>query len=134
MRYKKLGSLGLLTAAATALLLTGSGCSPLSQEELNRLVKEDAEFARMITARDQVNGQVHLIRQDLLNRKKILNAQVEKIRTEYDAYARVQNQKIEQYRSTIRANRQLLKQEIEKAQAELAAKTTECSGYQKTLA
>ena len=98
------------------------GCSVSGPEELDRLTKEDPAFKQMITTRDQVHGQVRLIRQDLLSRKKTLDAQIEKLRGDYDAYAKTQNKKIEQYQSVIDTQRSVLRHEIESASAQLESK------------
>lgn len=120
-----------ICVGALALL---AGCSMSSPEELERLMKEDPAFKRMVAARDQVNLQTLNIRQDLVNRKKILDTQIEKLRNEYDAYAKIQNQKIEQLKLTVEANRQILGKEIEAADQLMNARITELQGYQKTLA
>jgi 23S rRNA G2069 N7-methylase RlmK/C1962 C5-methylase RlmI len=110
------------------------GCLSESPEELDRLVKEDPAFKQMIAARDQAHRDIHLIKQDLLSRKKVLDAQFGKMRSEYDAYAKSQSKKIDQYRSIMEAYRDQLKKEIKLAQASMEDKQTELSGYQKTLA
>lgn len=110
-----------------------SGCLQESPEELERLTKEDPVFKQMIAARNQAHQQIQLIRQDLLNRKKLMDSQVEKLRADYDATAKSQNTRIEQLRGGIEANRELLKKDIEAASASLLDKSTELDGYQKTL-
>ena len=103
-------------------------------EELERLTKEDPVFKQMIIARDQARGQEHLIKEDLLLKKKILDGQVEKLRAEYDVYAKAQNKKIEQYQATIESNRDLLKRQIESASTELETRQKDVEEYEKTLA
>ena len=115
------------------LSLALSGCLTESPEELDRLIKEDAGFKQMIAARDEAHHQIHLIKQDLLFKKKTLDGQVEKLRSEYDAYAKSQNQRIDQHRQAIEVHRTQLKKEIELASASLASKTDELGGYQRTL-
>ena len=110
-----------------------SGCSSDSPEELDRLMKEDPGFHQMVESRDQVHAQIHLIKEDLLAKKKGLDAQVEKMRQSYDGYAKAQNKKMEQYQGLIDANRKNLKDQIETMTAELEAKQKELSGYQETL-
>ncbi len=111
-----------------------SGCVlGTSQEELDRLTKEDAGFKQMIAARDQTHSQIRAIRDDMLSKKKTADAQVERIRSEYDAFAKTQNQRIAQLQQAIAANRVLLKQQIESAEAQLESKRIEVEGYQKTL-
>lgn len=104
-----------------------------SPEELDRLVKEDPVFKQMIFARDQAHHQIHLIKEDLLNKKKVLDAELEKFRSAYDAYAKAQNKKIDQFRGTIDANHNLLKQQLEQNGARLEEKQNEMAGYEKTL-
>ncbi len=118
------------------LFITGfslNGCFSQSPEELDRLLKEDPAFKQMIVARDQAHREILLIKQDLLNRKKVLDAQVEKMRAEYDGFAKTQNKKIDQYRATIEATRDQLTKEIEIASASMEEKEAELAGYQKTL-
>ena len=125
-----------LFLASCFLLLPAAfltGCSSSSPEELDRLTKEDSSFKQMITARDQANVQIRAIKEDLLNRKKVMDSQVDRLRKEYDAYAKAQNLTIEKYRTTIEANHSLLKRDVEMADAELSAKLKELDGYQKTL-
>jgi hypothetical protein len=110
-----------------------AGCSAYGPEELERLVKEDPQFAQMIAARDQANAQIRVIKNDLLAKKKAMDAQISKLRGEYDAYAKEQNLKIEKYQTAIEANRFLLKKEIDAINQQLEVKLTELSGYQKTL-
>ena len=114
--------------------LTLTGCLQESQEELDRLVKEDPAFKQMIAARDQAHSQIQLIKHDLLSRKNTLDSQFQKMRAEYDAYAKEQNKKIDQYKLAIDANRDLLKKEIGITSASLDEKQEELAGYQKTLA
>ncbi len=116
-----------------AILLTAAGCSSSSPEELDRLVKEDLNFKQMILARDEAHHQIQMIKEDLLNRKKVMDSQIEKVRKEYDGYAKNKNLKIEKYKSTVETNRNALKHEIETREAQLAARLTELGGYQKTL-
>ena len=116
-----------------AILLTAAGCSSNSPEELDRLAKEDPNFKQMILARDEAHHQIQMIKEDLLNRKKVMDSQIEKVRKEYDGYAKNQNLKIEKYKSTVETNRNALKHEIETKEAQLAARLTELGGYQKTL-
>ena len=104
-----------------------------SPEELDRLTKEDPVFKQMIAARDQARGQIHLIKDELLNKKKALDAEVEKLRGAYDAYAKAQNKKIDQFRALIEANHDLLKQQLERDGAHLEEKRVEMTGYEKTL-
>jgi len=122
----------LFAALIASLSLTG--CLGENPEELSRLVKEDPAFKQMITARDEAQRQVGLIKQDLLSRKNTVNEQVGKLRAEYDAYSKIQSAKMVQYRATIDANRALLKREAEVAAAALEDKTAELAGYQRTLA
>ncbi len=111
-----------------------SGCLfQESPEELDRLIKEDPAFKQMILARDQACDQIHLIKEDLLNKKKLLDSQVEKLRTEYDTSAKTQNKKIEQYRAMIETNRNLLKRQQEQDGAHMEEKQSELAGYEKTL-
>ena len=110
-----------------------SGCLQESPEELERLTKEDPAFKQMILARDQVHSQIHLIKDDLLNRKKLLDTQVEKLRSDYDTVAKSQNKKIEQLRAMIETNRSQLSREIDLASASAQDKQNELDGYQKTL-
>jgi hypothetical protein len=114
--------------------LTLAGCLAQSPEELERLMKEDPEFKRMVAARDEVHDRIRLIKQDLLARKKTLDTQVGSLRAEYDAYAKAQNKKIEQSRAAIEANRSHLGTELELAVSALERKKTELTGYRKTLA
>ena len=116
-----------------AVLLTAAGCASNSPEELDRLVKEDLNFKQMVLARDEAHHHIQAIKEDLLNRKKVMDSQIEKVRKEYDGYAKNQNLKIEKYKSTVEANRNALKHEIETKEAQLAARLTELGGYQKTL-
>ena len=116
------------------LLLTAAGCASYGPEELDRLAKEDPIFRQVILARDEAHHQVQIIKEDLLNRKKVMDGQIERLRGEYDAHAKTQNLKIEKYKSTVEANRNALKREMETKQAQLAARLTELEGYQKTLA
>jgi hypothetical protein len=102
-------------------------------EELERLTKEDPVFKQMIVARDQAHAQEHLIKEDLLAKKRILDGQTEKLRAEYDAYAKAQNKKVEQCQSAIESNRELLKRQIETASAELEARQKDVEEYDKTL-
>ncbi len=90
-------------------------------------------FKQMIFARDQAHAQEHLIKEDLLAKKRTLDGQVEKLRAEYDAYAKAQNKKIEQYQATIESNRDLLKRQIELASTELETKQKDVEEYEKTL-
>jgi archaellum component FlaC len=122
----------LLASGFSLLFLPG--CASYSPEELERLTKEDAQFKVMIQARDQAHAQIGLIKQDLLQKKKLMDVQVEKLRSEYDAFAKTQNLKIEKFQSSIDTNRTALKREVESAGAQLAAKLSEIEGYQKTLA
>ncbi|MBI4352585.1 MAG: hypothetical protein HY593_01540 [Candidatus Omnitrophica bacterium] len=128
MRRSSLVSLFLV------FLLALAGCSLNAPEELDRLMKEDAGFKRMIGLRNESYSQIHLIKQDLLSKKRSLDAQTDKLRREYDGYARAQNEKMEKYRMAIEANRSILKHEWETLTAQLAAKLTELKGYQRTLA
>lgn len=109
------------------------GCFQESQDELDRLVKEDPEFRERIAARDQAHRQIQAIKTDLLSRKNIIDNQVKKMRDEYDLYAKAQNRKIDQYRASIEVHRNQLKKEIEIASLSLEEKQEELSGYQKTL-
>ncbi len=109
------------------------GCSASGPEELDRLTKEDPAFKQMVATRDQVHGQIRLIKQDLLSRKKTLDAQIEKLRGDYDAYAKAQNKKIEQYQSVIDTQRSVLRHEIETGSAQIESKAAELGGYEKTL-
>ncbi len=104
-----------------------------SPEELDRLVKEDPSFKQMILSRDQAYGQIRLIKEDLLNKKKTLDAQVDKLRSEYDAYAKTQNKKAEQFRNGVEANNNLLKRQLEQNGAHMEEKQSELAGYEKTL-
>ena len=120
-----------------AMIVAGlalGGCLGENAEELDRLVKEDPAFKRMVVARDEARGQIQRIKQDLLNRKRAVDTQVEKLRGEYDAYAKAQNKAIEQFRVTIDANRSQLKREVELGGAALEEKLAGLAGYQKTLA
>ena len=111
-----------------------SGCLlQESPEELDRLIKEDPSFKQMVVARDQAHGQIHLIKNELLNKKKILDAEIGKFRSEYDAYAKTQNKKIEQFRATIETNRSLLRRQLEQNGAHMEEKQSELAGYEKTL-
>ncbi len=103
-------------------------------EELERLVKEDPAFRKMILERDQAHAQIAMIKQDLLKKKQGVDAEVEKLRSQYDLYAKTQNRKVEQYRAGIETNRTRLKTEIDGAETSIEAKQTEFEGYQKTLA
>lgn len=103
-------------------------------EELDRLVKEDPQFKQMITQRDQVHNQIHLIKEDLVKKKAVMDSQISKLRSDYDIYAKTQNKRIEQYRTLIDVNRLRLRQEIDSAEAEIDAKQVEIEGYEKTLA
>jgi hypothetical protein len=123
----------LLVALASVCLLL-SGCLGENAEELDRLIKEDPAFKQMIAARDEARRQIHLIKQELLNRKNAVDAQVEKLRGEYDTLAKGQHQKIEQFRLSIEANRDQLKRELELAEGSLESKLAELAGYRKTLA
>lgn len=114
-----------------SLFLTG--CSAYGPEELDRLTKEDSNFKQMIIARDQMHGQVRLIKDDLLAKKQTVDTQVDKLRAEYDAFAKLQNQKIERCQAAIDANRNLLKKDIEIEEASLTSKQAEFEGYSKTL-
>ena len=111
-----------------------AGCSSVSPEELDRLIKEDSGFKQMIQARDENHRQINLIKQDLLDKKKLIDAQVDRVRREYDVYAKAQNLKIEKYQAAIDAGRNLLRRETETAAAQLNAKLAESDGYEKTLA
>ncbi len=120
---------------AFASLLTLSGCLiGTSQEELERLMKEDASFKQMIASRDQTHGQIRAIREDLLSRKKAADAQISRLRADYDAYAKTQSKRIEQLQQAIEANRTVLQQQIGAAEAQLESKRVEAEGYEKTLA
>lgn len=110
-----------------------SSCGQNAPEELERLMKEDPAFRQMITARDQANVEVRLIKQELLSRKKVVDAQAEKLRADYDAHAKAQNAKIAKFRATIDANRALLKREIEAAENSITLKTAELEKYKETL-
>ena len=112
-----------------------SGCFWASNpEELDRLMKEDPAFKQMIVARDQINSQVRMIKNDMLAKKKVIDGQIDGFRREYDTYAKSENVKIEKYQTAMEANRNLLKRELETASAQLEAKETELGGYEKTLA
>ncbi len=110
-----------------------AGCSSTSPEELDRLTKEDPVFKQMVLQRDQARSQVQLIKEDLLQRKKLLDAQVSKLRQEYDATAKAQNLKMEKYQAAIDANRERLKADCEAAEVQLAEKAVKLGGYRKTL-
>jgi len=110
-----------------------AGCLWESPEELGRLTKEDPAFRQMIVARDQAHLQEHLVKEELLSKKKIMDAQIEKLRAEYDAYAKAQNKKIEQYQATIDANRDLLRRQIDSGSAALETKQKTLEEYEKTL-
>ena len=120
-------------AALVIFCLLFAGCAQESPEELERLTKEDPAFKQMILARDQARGQIRLIKDELLSRKKQLDAQVDKLRADYDTVAKAQNNKIEQLRGAVETNRNLLKKEIELGSASLEEKQNEWNGYQKTL-
>ena len=116
---------------ATSLI---SGCDGYtSPEELDRLVKEDQAFAQMIAARDKVHQEIHLVKADLLAKKKALDVQTARLREQYDGYAKAQNMRIEKLKSAIEANRDLLRRQVESESTQLAAKSTELEGYRKTL-
>ena len=112
-----------------------SGCLfQESPEELDRLTKEDPTFKQMIQSRDQARGQIRLIKDDLLEKKKTLDAEVEKLRAAYDLYAKAQNKKVDQFRAMIETNHDLLKQQLEQESARMQEKQVEMGGYEKTLA
>ena len=110
-----------------------AGCSAYGPEELDRLIKEDSNFKQMIIARDQMHGQMHAIKEDLLAKKQGMDAQIDKLHAEYDAYAKLQNQRIEKCQASIYSNRNFLKKEIEITEARLDSKRAELEGYSKTL-
>ncbi len=110
-----------------------SGCASYGPEELDRLTKEDPNFRQMIVARDQINTQIRVIKQDMLAKKKVMDAQIGRLRGEYDIYAKAQSLKVERYQATIEASRNLLSREMDTANAQLSAKLTELEGYEKTL-
>jgi uncharacterized protein YdcH (DUF465 family) len=114
-------------------LLSFSGCSSYGPEELDRLTKEDPEFAKMITARDQVHAQIALIKQNMLVKKRAMDADIDKMHAAYDAYSKQQNLQIEKYGQLIEQNRNFLKREMDTQAASLEAKLKELEGYQKTL-
>ncbi len=116
-----------------ASMLIISGCSSYGPEELDRLTKEDTDFAKMILARDQVHAQISIIKENLLNKKKAVDAEVAKMRAGYDAYAKQQNQQIDKYGLLIDQNRNFLKRELDTQSASLLAKAKELEGYQRTL-
>lgn len=120
-----------LCFSVIALML--SGCGTTSPEELDRLMKEDPQFKQMILARDRARAQMHLIKQEMLGRKKSMDAQIDKLRLGYDNYAKAQNLIIEKFQATIESNRDFLRRQIDTAESELAAKTRELEGYEKTL-
>ena len=115
----------------SVLILTG--CSAYGPEELDRLTKEDPAFKQMVLARDQMHAQIHLIKDDLLAKKRVMDAQIEKLRAQYDATAKLENQKIERCQAAIDSNRAFLKRDIEMAEASLESQRTEFEGYRKTL-
>jgi hypothetical protein len=115
------------------ILLLLPGCNPYSQEELDRLVKEDPAFRQMIASRDQAHSQIKAVKDDLLAKKKVMDSQVEKLRADYDAYAKAQNAKTEKFRASIDVHRAALAKDIEISSASLQSKVTELNGYQKTL-
>ncbi len=120
--------------AVALLAFVNSGCQwNQGPEELQRLVKEDPYFKGMIVQKNQARGQIGAIKQDLLDKKRIVDARAEKLRAEYDAYAKAQNLKIDQYNLSIDANRGKLRNQITSAEAEIEAKQTELEGYQRTL-
>lgn len=108
-------------------------CAFYGPEELDRLMKEDSAFKRMIMQRDQVRAEIRMMKDDLLAKKKAMDAQVDKLRHEYDLYAKAQNQKIEKYQVVIDVNRAVMKRGIEAAETSLEAKIAEVGGYEKTL-
>ena len=96
-------------------------------------MKEDPAFKQMVLARDQAHRQILLIKQDLLERKKLTDTQVEKLRADYDTVAKEQNKKIDQWRASIERNRERLKHEIDEASLSLEEKQAEFSGHQNKL-
>ncbi len=110
-----------------------TGCSSYGPEELDRLVKEDPAFKQMIVTRDQMHAQIRGIKDNLLEKKKIVDSQIDKLRLQYDAMAKFENQKIEKCQAAIDADRSLLKHQIEIAESRLQSKRTEFEGYRKTL-
>ena len=115
------------------LVLFIVGCSPYAPEELERLTKEDPEFAKMIQARNESHTRIKEIKDELLSKKKTLDGKIQKLRQTYDSYAKAQNLKIEKYRSAIEANRDLVRREVKSLEAQLSAKITELEGHEKTL-
>ncbi len=122
------------SAAVSALLvaLALAGCSSYGPEELDRLTKEDPEFKQMIAARDRMNTQIRLIKDDLLKRKQAANAEIARRRAEYDTFARAESIKIEKYRAVIDAHRNELKREVETSAARLEAKEAELDRLKKS--
>ena len=120
-----------LSLLLIALLLPA--CAFYGPEELDRLMKEDSAFKRMIIQRDQARAGIRAIKDDLLAKKKAMDAQVDKLRREYDLYAKAENQKIEKYERVIDTNRSLVKRDIEAAEASMKTKISELGGYEKTL-
>lgn len=110
-----------------------TGCAVNNPEELERLTKEDPAFKQMITTRDRMRGDVKLIKDDLLAKKRAVDAQVEKMRLDYDTYAKAQNVKIDKYKTVLDTYRKALQKDIEAANAGLDSKQNELAGYQKTL-
>lgn len=129
--------LGRVRAAGWAAALVCAawicGCSPYGPEELDRLVKEDPLFGKMVHSRDEARHQIRSIRQEMLSRKQTLDAEVRRLRDQYDAYVKGQNRKIEQYQQTIDTNRNILQNEVETQSALLEAKETELRNHQRTL-
>jgi chromosome segregation ATPase len=123
----------LSAVCALALGLCAAGCSPYGPEELDRLTKEDPAFKQMIVARDQMRGQIHAIKQDLLQKKSELDGQVDRLRRDYDVYAKAQHEKIEKYHSVLDASRNLLERDTDTAVAQLDAKQAELDRLKKTL-
>ena len=119
--------------AVLSIFMVLAGCSSYGPEELDRLTKEDPAFKQMIVTRDQLHAQMHLIKEDLLAKKRVMDTEIDRLRTQYDAYAKLQNQKIEKYQTAIDSNRTILKHDSEIAEARLDSKRTELDGYRKTL-
>ena len=133
VRFADKTSGGVKKFAFLCSLLILTGCSSYGPEELDRLTKEDPGFKQMIITRDQMRAQMHLIKEDLLSKKKVMDAQIDKLRAQYDAISKLENQKIEKYQAAIDSNRALLKRDSEMAEASLESKRTEFEGYHKTL-
>ena len=106
-------------------LLLLAGCTSYGPEELDRLTKEDPNFKQMIAERDRMNGEIGVIKGEMLRRKRVMDAEVGRLRAEFDLFAREQNRKVEQYRSVIETSRNVLRRDVETSAARLEAKEAE---------